>query len=350
MNDRAITHCEADVLEGLAPFAMDELDMRFGSRVEVQPAPRPDAVAFAYRGGLDRLLDLRSVVAVSLVKPFAVPRPKALLGHQHLVALLAMVETARELWPAGRFATFKLGAAGAESSVMQRLKDEIGKNTGLRPAEEGDLLLRLRRNREGWEALVRLSPRPLATRPWRVCNMPGALNASLAHVMMMLTRPQSGDRVLNMACGSGTLLIERAGIADAHELIGCDTNANALECAEQNIAAARGHELAPNQAVRLEAWDATATPLAAASVDVICADLPFGQLVGSHQNNQQLYPKILVEASRIARPGARLALITHEIRLLEQAAAQVADSWHFERTVAVYSGGMTPRIFVWTRR
>ena len=37
------------------------------------------------------------------------------------------------------------------------------------------------RGGDGWETLVRTTPRPLATRYWRVCNYEAALNATVAH-------------------------------------------------------------------------------------------------------------------------------------------------------------------------
>lgn len=343
--------CEADFLDGLEPFVRDEIQRHYGSRITWHTAPRPDAVAFSYTGALGALLDLRSVVAVSLVRSFAVPRPKALLGHEYFTALLAMIAEAHGLWPAGRFATLRIGAAGEDSPVMQRLAAELAQHTGLRVAnDEADLLLRLRPAPEGWQALVRLSPRPLATRPWRVCNMPGALNAALAHVVMRLTEPQPNDRILNMACGSGTLLIERLALGPASRVIGCDTVPAALACAAQNIEAARGHELAVKQVVQLERWDATATPLPVASIDVICADLPFGQLIGTHRENETLYPRIFAEATRLAAPNARLAFVSHELRLLEQAAAEFAADWQPEQAVRVRSGGMMPGVYVWRRR
>lgn len=338
------------MLEGLAPLARDELQRRLGAAVRMGDAPRPDALGFTYRGPLADLLELRSVVAVSLVHVFPVPRPKALLGHQHWVVMAEMIGQAMELWPPGRFQSLRLSAAGAESSVMQRIQQEIAQHTGLRPdADEGDLLLRLRRAPDGWELLVRLSPRPLATRPWRVANMPGALNASLAHAMAQLTQPSPADRVVNLMCGSGTLLVERLALARAALALGCDTDPAALECARQNLAAAQGYELPHGQPVRLEPWDATAVPMPDASFDVLLADLPFGQLIGSHRENEETYPRLMAEATRLAAPGARMALITHEVRLLEHAAAPFEAHWALQDVIPVRSGGMTPRIFLWRR-
>jgi SAM-dependent methyltransferase len=338
---------EADLLGGLEGFVEQELHERFGRRVQLEPPDRPEALRFAFAGELHALLDLRSVLALYLVLWFDVPRPKALLGHQHFERLAQHVEAIRALHAPAAFKTLRLSAAGAESSVLTRLKDELSRRTGLAAMpDEGDLLLRLRRGhkRMGWEMLVRLSPRPLATRPWRVCNLPGAPNATLAHAMMRLTDPSPADTLLNLCCGSGTLLIERLALGAARTAVGCDIDRAALACAHENLVAA-GYD----RRARLEAWDATRLPLPDAWAGVLCADLPFGQLVGSHRENEALYPRIFAEATRVAAPGARMALLTHEVRLLERVTATHATSWQTIDVVRVRSGGMTPGIFVFRR-
>jgi SAM-dependent methyltransferase len=337
---------EADVLEGLESFGRAELQDLLQHYVKLHEV-LSGAIRFRYSGQLSALLDMRSLVAIYLVRRFAVPRPRGLLGHQHFTALLDQIATVRALAPAGAYRTLRLSAAGEDSSVMSRLKDELAQHTGLAVApDEGDLLLRLRRSAggAGWEALARISPRPLATRAWRVCNLPGALNATLAHAMMRLSAPDPEDAVVNLACGSGTLLIERLALGPARSLLGCDTDPIALECARANLEAAGMGGLA-----RLERWDAAELPLADGSATMICADLPFGQLVGSHHENQALYPRLFAEAARIAAPGARMVLLTHEVRLLERVAAQHAGAWRQEEQLRVRSGGMTPRVYLFRR-
>jgi tRNA (guanine6-N2)-methyltransferase len=289
---------------------------------------------------------MRSIVAVYLVRHFAVPRPRALLGHQHFTALCDLIATVRGLAPQ-EYRTLRLSAAGEDSSVMNRLKNELAQSNGLGiAADEGDLFLRLRRaaGEPGWEALVRISPRPLATRAWRVCNLPGALNATLAHAMMRLSQPQADDTVLNLVCGSGTLLVERLALGPARSLIGCDTSPAALDCARANLQAA-GYE----RRARLEQWNAAALPLPDRSATTICADLPFGQLVGSHRENEALYPRLLAEAARVAAPQARMVLLTHEVRLLERVATEHLQEWRLAEALRVRSGGMTPRVYVFQR-
>ncbi len=62
--------------------------------------------------------------------------------------------------------------------------------------------------------------------------------------------------------------------------------------------------------------DATALQFPANTFNAICTDLPWGQLVGSHQHNADLYPRVLAEAARVAAPRARLVLLTHESNYL----------------------------------
>ena len=234
--------------------------------------------------------------------------------------------------------------------MLERLQAELGARTGLRVvppgAHEGDLHLRLRRapGDAGWELLARISPRPLGARPWRVRNMEGALNATVAHAMALLTKPDRRDHFLNLACGSGTLLIERAACAPAARLLGVDLSTDALASAEANAAAA-GYA----DRIELRQGDARTLDLPDASIDALCADLPFGHLVGSHDENLTLYPAILAEAARVARRDAPFALITHEVRLMETLLLDSA-TWAIDETARVALGGLHPRIFVLRRR
>ena len=77
--------------------------------------------------------------------------------------------------------------------------------------------------------------------------------------------------------------------------------------------------------IELYQADGQRLPLPNRTMDALCADLPFGHRIGSHEENVRLYPLILDEAARVARPGARFVLITHEVRLLEQVPRQTLN-------------------------
>ena len=341
---KSIALYEAEVLPGLKTIAEAELTRRFARQIHLLRSEREDQIGFHYLGDPQLLQQLQTIIAVYQIAHFDVPRPRALLGHQHLQRLLKQITTLLSRYPAHTFHTFRISAAGQDSTIFNRLKDEIAQHTRLTLAEdEADLVLRIRGAifaPTGWEVLVRLTPRPLATRPWRVHDMPGALNATIAAAMIALTQPHPTDRFLNLMCGSGTLLIERLRHSPAQAIIGGELNPTTLTLAQSNIQAAQ-----LNQPVTLLNLDATATPFPAASFDVISIDLPWGQLIGSHQENAQLYPQVLAEATRLARPQARLLIITHQIKQFDQAIANYANEWRCHTAQQVYQGGLHPKIY-----
>lgn len=327
-------------MPGLEPFAAAELGALAGvSAVQQQSG----AVGFRFVGDAARLAGLYTAVAVYRLLHFAVPRPKALLGHEHLTRLTgALTEVQR----GGAFAGFRLSAAGGESAVFARLSEVLEAQTGLKRRDEGELLVRVRRAPNGWEVLLRLTPRPLSARAWRVCNLGGGLNATVAAAMLGLADLKPSERLFNPMCGSGTLLLEagerlrRAGRRPAPgQLRGCDLNPAALSCSAQNVAAAGLTD------IDVFRGDAAHTGLASGSVDVIVADPPWGDVVGSHTANAALYPALLLEAARIAAPGARLLLLTHELRLLERV-LRAQRTWRVVEQLQVFHGGHHPRLYL----
>lgn len=378
-----MTIFEAECVEGLEDLLADEVRQLHGATIV---AHSRGAVQFSFAGNVGNLHTLKLAQAVYALYSFAVPRPKALLGDQHFRRILSQIDSVLHAWPRHTFKTIHIAAAGAESSVMQRLLHSLAQHTHLQPhPDEGDLWLRIRSKSQeprtkhqdlrakhqaprikhlslnsqpstlnhslstinhplstvhSWEVLVRLTPRPLATRAWRVCNYEGALNATVARAMAIWSQPRRDEVVLNLLCGSGSLLIER-GQWPAAKLMGCDISPAARDCAEQNLRAAALPQPCP-----VFDWDARQLPLPNHSVDVILSDLPFGQLIGSHQTNATLYPAVLREAARVAKTGGRFVLITHEIRLIEANLAELSAIWQIAATHKVTLRGLHPRIYV----
>ena len=169
-------------------------------------------------------------------------------------------------------------------------------------------------------------------------------------------RSARGD-LINLMCGSGTFLAEldpfepavqpakqpesTAGIV--RHRTGIDNDIDALILARANIAAA-----GQVATTALLAGDVTRLPLPAASFDTLLADLPFGHHIGDHETNLSLYPALLHEAARIARPGARFALITHEIRLMQKLLS-AQQHWHIAHQRQVSLRGLHPQIFILQR-
>ena len=344
--------CEVEVIPGLEEIAAAELHSRFRKRVTVLPAIKEGLLPILFDGDLRALLDLETVLAVYGQRWFPVPRPKALLGHAYFTTLLSMIDAVRELHRPDAFRSFRISAAGQDSSVLMRLRETLERETGLEDvSDEGDLLIRLRRpldRDDGWDVLLRLSPRPLSARSWRVCNLVGALNASVAQAMVRLCQPQPDDAVLNIACGSATLLIERLLFGPTRAALGCDTDPEALACAHANVQASGF------STISLADWDAGKLPMPDACIDTVLADLPFGQLVGSHDRNLALYPRLLREAARVTIRGGLFASLTQDMRLWEGIIADAAADWTLDAVLPIKmpSGGghLHPRIYLLRRK
>jgi hypothetical protein len=76
---------------------------------------------------------------VYLIHHAAVPRPRALLGDEHLRALLAQIALVRSRLPSADYRTLGLSAAGSGSPVLRRLTHVLAQHTGLAVAiDEGD--------------------------------------------------------------------------------------------------------------------------------------------------------------------------------------------------------------------
>ena len=343
---------EVELITGLERFVDDELAETLGKRAyRLAGYPKEGRMSFRYPGPVEGLMALRSAVAVHLVERFDIPRPKALLGHQHFSRLVTAIRTAIGLHPAGTFKTFRVSAAGTESTTMRRLRSEIGAAIRLdEQTDEAHLNLSVRRSVSGggWEALVRLTPMPLSARAWRVCNRPDALNATVAHAMIALPDHSETDRFLNIGCGSGTLLVERLAAGPAASVIGLDLDPEAISCSERNLSAA-----GVRREVDLILGDIHSPPLPDAPFDTAVADLPFGLLANTDAGLDKLYEAALRETARLVVQGGAFTVITARRRLFEDTLARHTDRWRRTAEVPLrisfHRGYIAPSIYLLRR-
>ncbi|WP_318241460.1 class I SAM-dependent methyltransferase [Cellulomonas avistercoris] len=336
---------------------------------------RDDALALTLPGPLAAVTGLRTAVAAWVVVHLDVPRPKSFTSPEHMGRIVDAVYASLRV--AGS-STFRFEAAGADSAVFTRLAGMLHEATGLQhDPDEGDLVVRVRRGARpaagragtagrpggrtaevdpGWDVLVRVGPRPLSARTWRVADFPGAANATIAAAVARLAGVRAEDRVLNLMAGSGTLLVERLLAGPAAGAVGVDLDATALDAARANLEAARLLARPPRPVLlRADATDADA--LAAAVLgplggpaDVVLADPPWGTLHGSHADAPRLHAGLLRAAHAVSAPGARLVVLTHEVKVMERVVRDASDLWLPRSATRVFAKGHHPRIHVLDRR
>jgi predicted RNA methylase len=339
-------------LPGLEDVVRRELADRIPQVRRWQRVPgREDSLAGTVSGppaALSALLGLRTVVAPFAVLTFPVPRPRSLLSGEHLPAIVAAIRDAVRLHPADPPRSLRIEAAGRDSIVLRTLAGQLAQATGLRedPAA-GHVVLRLRPSPygDGWDVLVRLTPLPLSARPWRVAGFAAAANATVAAAMALLADPRVEDRVVNLMCGSGTLLIERLLLAPARRAVGLDRSPAAAAAAADNLAAAGladRVELLTGD-VGDDVW------LERGPFDCLLADPPWGDKSGRHAGNERLHRALLERAYAGAAPRARLLVLTHEIRVMERCLRAAGDLWRQQSQTRVFHKGHHPRIYALAR-
>lgn len=341
MNPGPVPFVELDLVRGIDDLAVDEAVAKGRRHGRVVVVDRePDRAILEWPAPIERLVDLRLAVAASVVVPLAVPRPKALLGDQHLRRVnAALADAVTVSGPV--FTGLRLGMAGSGSAVAGRITAALAEAAGVPPDPDGDLFVRVRPSRlldGGWDVVVRLTPRPLATRPWRLEHVRGALHGCIAAAMVDLVRPTApSGPLVNLCSGTGSLLAEAAVVR--WSAVGVDNDPAAGAAAAVN---------APRAAVVTA--DATRAPFPSASFAAAVADPPWGTAVGSHEENAALYPLLLDEAARLVVPGGRVALLSHEVRLTGQVLAERRADWEPVEERTVFQKGHHPRLHVLRRR
>ena len=154
--------------------------------------------------------------------------------------------------------------------------------------------------------------------------------------------------VYDPCCGSGTLLIERAmacGLPRPKKLLGTDISAKALEACRANLKGAFEITSDPIYSTALiHKADLTGIRMKK-EVDEVYANLPFGIRVGSHENNLDLYQKLMENLTQWLKEGGIAVLYTMEGRLLE-AQLRRHPRLVLLRKASVEAGGLMPKVFI----
>jgi tRNA (guanine6-N2)-methyltransferase len=119
---------------------------------------------------------------------------------------------------------------------------------------------------------VRLARRPLHRREYRIATRPGARYPPLARAMALLADPAPGDRLVDPACGVGTIAIEAALLGRNLHAVGFDIAPAAVRAAGANARRARVE-------VSAAVADAARLPLRAGGADRVVVNPPRGDAV-----------------------------------------------------------------------
>jgi tRNA G10 N-methylase Trm11 len=144
-------------------------------------------------------------------------------------------------------------------------------------------------------------------------------------------------------CGSGTILAERLAICRAERTVGVDLTRSAIDKAERNLSRVL-------KGLTLVHEDIHTLSLKDRSVNSICADLPWGRLVGEKDKLQELYAVTLRQASRVCEAGGKFAVLTQENALFESVLSTFTSDWELLSSFRVKQADYKPKLYLLRRK
>ncbi len=252
------------------------------------------------------VLALKSIISAYISTQDKKFNPRYL--HKHKSILGTMIE---KVLPHNIFKTFKLRCAGSQTQEIMEIEKYIQETYRLNKADDADLEIYINKISDIWEVSVRLSPRPLTVREYKVSNIKGGLNPNIAYAINSFCDLEHIQSYLNIFSGSATLPIE-AGLVNSHvKLVGLDLDKKTNSLAIQNIKMA-----GLIKKIQIKTGDIFENP-DLGTFDVITSNLPFGMQISKGEDLNTLYKQFVDYSEKSLIHRGTLIAYTTEYALFE---------------------------------
>ena len=296
---------------GLSGVLASELGVRFAPIVQ-----GPGAVRLAHGGTLGELLVARTALEVACVVPLigsGTPDPAERIAEALTrPATLSIFERWTRGLPRFRIAWT---APGHRRSLAWAVASAVRTRTSalLNDSRQALWTVRAAPDASGELRIVpRLDPDPRFA--YRLGAVRAASHPTVAAALARVAAAQPDDVVWDPFVGSGLELAELARLGSARELWGSDLDAEALEVARANLAAAGVAGARLRQADAL-AW-------APEGVSLIVTNPPMGRRLARDGSIETLLTGFVRHAARVLRPGGRLVWLSPLPAKTERAARE----------------------------
>jgi hypothetical protein len=176
--------------------------------------------------------------------------------------------------------------------------------------------------------------------PWRQRTVSASIHPATAACLVRYAKKfetRERPRVLDPFCGCGSLLFAREKLGPCRVLMGVDKSGTAVEGARVNARAGKSKAaFVTKDILRFEGRE---------GFDLILSNLPFGNRVGSHEDNTRLYDRFVRRLPDLLAPGGVAVLYTMEYKLLKTCLDRTGGLVLRERK-RTEAGGLLPWIFV----
>ncbi len=174
---------------------------------------------------------------------------------------------------------------------------------------------------------------------YRKQALPASIHPATAAAVIRSAREhmKADARVLDICCGSGTMLFERERFMPCAGLTGVDIAHAAIDAARENAKAGESRaKFVTNDCLRFKAER---------PYDEIISNLPFGNRVGSHDENERLYAGILERIPEWLSKDGVAILYTMEFTLLKKL-LKAHEDLVLVSQAKTDAGGLMPGIFI----
>lgn len=290
---------------------------------------------------LETIRGLKSINNAYIVRQDKTLHPRYINNHKSVLGEL--IELTLKDHERG-FTSFSLSCAGSDSEEIQNIVKFVSTHYKLTNSDDADLKIYIgKQDSDIWEIGVCLTPRPLSIRDYRVANIPGGMNPTIAYAINTFCDLGSISSYLNIFSGGATLLIE-AGLTNKNiKLVGFDIDGKRNSEAIKNI-----KQAGLIKSINLKTADIYDNP-DLEIFDVITSDLPFGMLVGKDQDLENLYKTFIKYCESHLNNTGTLIVYTTEHELLEEllhpSLFKITDTLSLKLVTSVNSW-LYPKIFV----
>lgn len=171
---------------------------------------------------------------------------------------------------------------------------------------------------------------------YRVKDLPASINPSSANMMLEEVKQylKSNVMVLDPFCGTSTMLIERSYISKAN-FTGVDIDPRAIEYSKINTTKAGVNvNLVNSDILEHEGY-----------YDEIVSNMPYGNRVSNHKENEVLYKAFLKKIVNILNDNGVAILLTSELSLMKKVVKE-NKKLKIVKDIYTETGGLAPHLFV----
>lgn len=300
-----------------------------------------DEIFLELPSSLELFRALKSITNPYIVRQDAALHPKFINSHKSVLGeLIEMTLDNHEQ----EFKTFSLSCAGSDSEEIKNIIKFISTQYKLVYKEDADMKIHIGKlDNTTWEVGICLTPRPLSVRDYRIANIHGSMNPTIAYAMNSFCELEQARSYLNIFSGGATLLIE-AGLVNSNlELQGFDIDGKRNAEAVKNI-----KQAGLIKKIHLKTADIYNKP-DFGMFDIITSDLPFGQLIGKNTDLKKLYGTFLEYCETYLNSSGTLAIYTNEHELLKE----LLDNSKFEiietlslKLITSVNSYLYPKVFI----